>query len=69
MRVKNYNTSALMASLQSELPTMRKEATRLIKAAMRKHKTQQRAAEALGTYDRSLRTMLTIINLRERGGK
>jgi hypothetical protein len=67
MRVKNYNTSALMAALKSDLPTMRREATRLIKAAMREHKTQQKAAEALGTYDRSLRAMLTII--RERGGK
>lgn len=65
MRRTNHNTSALIASLRSDLPTLRNEATKLIKAAMKEHGTQQKAAAALGTYDRSLRTMLRIIEEHE----
>jgi hypothetical protein len=61
MRRVNHNTSALTSALKSDLPTLRKEARRLVLRALETEGTQQKAAAALGTYDRSLRIMLKLI--------
>ncbi len=58
----NYNTNALLSSLKSDIPSMKKEAARLVKDAMRTEITQQNAALKLGVGgERSLRLMLRVI--------
>ena len=58
----NYNTNALLSSLKSDIPSMKKEATRLVKDAIRTEGTQQNAALKLGVGgERSLRLMLRVI--------
>lgn len=61
MRIPNYETSALLMSLKSKIPSLHGEATRLVLDAMKTGGTQQKAADILGTYDRSLRLMLKYV--------
>lgn len=48
-------------SLKSKIPSLHGEATRLVLDAMKTGGTQQKAADILGTYDRSLRLMLKYV--------
>lgn len=61
-RLANHNTSALSASLQSTLPTMRAEAQRLIRAAIESHATKESAAKSLGMNARALNRLEELLH-------
>ncbi len=61
MRHKNANTSALTAALQSDLPTLKAEAEKLLKAAEKKHGTFVEQADSLGINVRALHRIRALL--------
>lgn len=54
VRYKNPNTTALIASLECSLPTLRAEAVRLVREAANDHDTYVAQAESLGVNPRAM---------------
>ncbi len=63
MRHKNPNTTALSASLESELPTMREEARRLIREAASLPTAAERA-RSLGVNERAFYRLVKLMRVR-----
>lgn len=62
MRRVNYNTTALLSALKSDIPSLKKEAKRLVLDAMKTEPTQYKAALKLGMGgDRSMRSCCRVI--------
>lgn len=57
----NYNTTALVSSLSSGLPTMQAESRRLVEEAIAKHETFDEAARSLGIPVRALHRLRTML--------